>query len=418
VNINHQFPLRDTDTSNTKGHIDLPRHRWYYYKEGFSPDLVSFAIKEANVKSRDVILDPFNGSGTVTLTAAQSGYHSVGVEVNPFAHFLSKVKETNLSPKKVEKEVDIVMSALSKANLRSPLLSFSTFSETPNKEKWLFNPDVLNGYYTALKSCQALSSKLSIGVIKLALLNAAMKNCNAVRDGKCFRYRPNWQSLNFNRKSLQVDFHQAISCILSDLGTGLIVEPSKLMNGDSRQKLITGKVDEFKLCITSPPYLNSFDYTDVYRPELFLGEFISSQEALLKLRSRTIRSHASASRSGLLNVDLGPVFNMCFKSLPKGKPSPWQRKIPVMIQAYFEDMQLVLSSLLKKGKKNAQLWLVVSNSAYNDFEVPVDLILADIGSRVGWTLCEIGVLRNIHKRGSKYSPEIVSLRESVVIFRK
>ena len=32
----------------------------------------------------------------------------------------------------------------------------------------------------------------------------------------------------------------------------------------------------FKLCVTSPPYLNSFDYTDIYRPELFLGGFVQS----------------------------------------------------------------------------------------------------------------------------------------------
>ena len=37
---------------------------------------------------------------------------------------------------------------------------------------------------------------------------------------------------------------------------------------DSRYGGVAG-TKQFKLCVTSPPYLNSFDYTDVYRPELF-----------------------------------------------------------------------------------------------------------------------------------------------------
>ena len=69
--------------SNAIDTVNLPRHRWYYYKEGFSPNLVNKAIDELHLGSDDLILDPFNGSGTVTLTSAIRGIPSVGVEVNP-----------------------------------------------------------------------------------------------------------------------------------------------------------------------------------------------------------------------------------------------------------------------------------------------------------------------------------------------
>jgi hypothetical protein len=58
----------------------------------------------------------------------------------------------------------------------------------------------------------------------------------------------------------------------------------------------------------------------------------------------------------------------------------------------------------------------VSNSAYAGYEIPVDLIIADIGSRVGWNLKEIGVMRHVQKRKTKYSPDVLELRESVIIF--
>ncbi|MDP3245274.1 MAG: hypothetical protein Q8M83_06515, partial [bacterium] len=63
----------------------------------------------------------------------------------------------------------------------------------------------------------------------------------------------------------------------------------------------------------------------------------------------------------------------------------------------------------------AQVWFVVSNSAYAGLEIPVDLIIGDIASKAGWYLKEIGVLQYVKKRKTKYSPNITELRESVNI---
>jgi DNA modification methylase len=87
--------LLDGGYSNYKNTVVLPRHRWYYYKEGFSPDIVEKAIELSKKKKNDIILDPFNGSGTTTLTSALKGYKSFGIEVNPFTSFLSRVKIQN-----------------------------------------------------------------------------------------------------------------------------------------------------------------------------------------------------------------------------------------------------------------------------------------------------------------------------------
>lgn len=94
-----------------------------------------------------------------------------------------------------------------------------------------------------------------------------------------------------------------------------------------------------------------------------------------------------------------------------------------MIQAYFEDMENLLTELKYKAHRNASLWIVVSTSAYAGVEIPVDLILADIGSKVGWKLEEVIVTRHIRnsnqnaklwKNGDATSRR---LRESIVIFK-
>lgn len=422
MTINTNSPLRDNSFSNTETNFEIPRHRWYYYKEGFSPSLVNYAIStipDFN-KLTDYIFDPFNGSGTVTLFSGIHGYKAKGFEVNPFSSFVSKAKLTQLDDARIElfkSEVDNIVN-LAKRGRPSPLENFSTFTENGSNSKWLFNRSVLNAFeagkfYINSKSLRDLGIKR---LIKLVLINSIMENCNAKKDGKCLRYKLNWSELNYTSESFISSFQAIAYNYLSDIKDCKIMAQPNIQTGDSRI-LITREKDKFKLCITSPPYLNSFDYTDIYRPELFLGDFIRLQNDLLKLRKKTLRSHINHVDKFNVSKTFGSLYDNTVGSLLINQNKLWSPKIPSMVQSYFEDMKLLLKNLRARADSSSHLWLVVGNSAYSNLEIPTDLILADIGGQVGWYLKEIGVLRYIHKRGSKYSPDISSLRESVIIFK-
>lgn len=412
--INNDFELNNKGTSNAGDTRDLARHRWYFYKEGFSPALVNKAIEESDISENDFVLDPFNGSGTVTLTAALKGINSFGFEVNPFTSFLSQVKAINFTEKNFRKVSDLVMLNSEKGAV-SHLENYSTFTKNNHKgkNKWLFNKDVLDSFaggYNNLGSTSK-SSKLA----KLALVSAIMKNSNAKKDGKCLRYKSNWESLNYNKNSFLESLENNLNIIEKDLENKIETKPI-IKTGDSR-KLIKKLDTKFKLCITSPPYLNTFDYTDIYRPELFLSGFINSSEELRKLRYETVRSHVQVNWDKPKINDFGIHFNNVFKKISDKKDLLMHKNIPDMISAYFEDMQGIFMDLKQKADKGASLWFVVSTSAYANEHIPVDLILADIATKVGWKLKEIGVLREILKRKTKYSPDVNRLRESVIILK-
>jgi hypothetical protein len=48
-----------------------------------------------------VVWDPFCGSGTVLLEALSAGFDSVGLDVNPLATLISRVKTRQLDPSKI-----------------------------------------------------------------------------------------------------------------------------------------------------------------------------------------------------------------------------------------------------------------------------------------------------------------------------
>ncbi len=415
---NEKFSLLDGGYSNYEDTIDLARHRWYYYKEGFSPNLVKKAIEQSDVKKDDLIIDPFNGSGTTTLTSSLLGHHSVGIEVNPFTSFLSETKVTNGNISELTKIEGKLYKSISEG-AKSPLLKFSTFSKRKDLDKWLFNDSVLNSFEAGWQLTDSLSGYNSKRLIRLALISAAMKNGNAKRDGKCLRYRPDWDKNKFNADSFVESLRDILSYIKTDVSEEPIKTKSKIISGDCRNVLHkSNEINDFKLCVTSPPYLNTFDYTDIYRPELYLGKFVVGTKQLYDLRLETVRSHIQAKWKKPIRNDFGFLYEQTMKHMIANKDNLMHKYIPMMIQAYFEDMENILKLLKAKSAKESQIWFVVSNSAYAGLEIPVDLIIGDIASKVGWYLKEIGVLRYVKKRKTKYSPLVTELRESVIILSR
>jgi hypothetical protein len=211
--------------------------------------------------------------------------------------------------------------------------------------------------------------------------------------------------------------------IATDLSMAPLETDADVINDDSRKVLRT-LPRKFRLCITSPPYLNSFDYSDVYRPELFLMEMVRNTQELRRIRLRTVRSHVQVHWNAPTDSNFGEVYKETMKGIRKVEDNLWDRRIPAMVQAYFEDMKCILRQLYRRATNDAQVWLVVSTSAYGGIEIPVDLILANIGTQNGWLLREIGVIRQIRHSGHHLSklPEeqrpTAKLRESVVVLER
>jgi hypothetical protein len=408
--------LLDGGYSNYKNTVVLPRHRWYYFKEGFSPYIVEKAIELSGINKNDIILDPFNGSGTTTLTSALKGYKSLGIEVNPFTSFLSRVKIQNIEEKCFLSVKQYILDNVNKGEI-SPLKGYSTFSKTKKNNKWLFSDSVLNSFTGGWLATENVRSFKLKQIIKLALIISAMQNCNATRDGKCLRYRESWKNNKYNKKTFLTALQVNLSMIFEDIEQYQITEQPKIITGDARKILLNNSIEKFKLCITSPPYLNTFDYTDIYRPELFLGKFVNSNKELYNLRLNTIRSHIQAKWKSPTISDFGELYKGSMKHILKHENELMDKRIPMMIQAYFEDMLNMLKLLRNKADRNAQLWIVVSNSAYADKEISVDLIIAEMAALANWKLKEVEVLRNIKRRKTKHSPSINELRESAIILK-
>lgn len=401
--------------SNFDSNLQLPRHRWYRVREGFSRQLVEMAIREVDLVPRSMVVDPFCGSGTTCLTAVELGMNSFGIEVNPFLSFVAKAKLSRLSSDRLRKFGD----ELFITPVPSLLEGYSTFSSKSGSSKWLFNTNVLRAFQSIWEASGTVPGR---GLVRLAAIGAAMDCSNAVKDGKGLRYRSDWRDLNFNDGHFAQRFADRLNIICSDLDSLKLSEgvDASIVMSDSRGAM--DQVPQFDLCVTSPPYLNSFDYSDIYRPELFLGGFVSDNRALAEIRHRTVRSHVqSAWETPAYSIN-NPHLDQVLEALEERKDLLWNSRLRPMVAAYFEDMKRILQGLEWKLRRNGQIWMVVSTSAYAGIEVPVDLILAEIGTQVGLRLLDVHVMRHIRTAGQHrrrfpdQKPPL--LRESLIIWGK
>ena len=173
------------------------------------------------------------------------------------------------------------------------------------------------------------------------------------------------------------------------------------------------------MIIFSPPYLNSFDYSDISRPELFLGKFIKDNNELMQLRKKTLRSHVQCKWDSK-DSSTSPWLTGIVQKLNDKQDTLWNINIPQMVSSYFYDMEEVLKQSYRIAKRNSQLWFVVSTSAYSGVEIPVDLILADIATAQGWELDSVNALRKLRTSSQciNENQQKVRLRESLIICRK
>lgn len=103
------------------------------------------------------------------------------------------------------------------------------------------------------------------------------------------------------------------------------------------------------------------------------------------------------------------------------KKKLWSKRIPDVIAGYFDDMESLLANLFLKTQHNGRVAIVIGNSAYAGIIVPSDLLIAEIGQKIGFSVEKVIVTR--HLTTSSQQRKLLTdvkqfMRESIVILRK
>lgn len=418
VNYNHDFGELVLFASNKY----QPVHRWYSLVEGYSSELVRRIVGEQKTLPQ-VCLDPFGGIGTTALTCQDLGIKCFSFENNPFFYNLTRTKlRSDYDPDQFLRLTEALEAELKSVKKRPsiPTLETDTLFESKGKDKWIFDSSVSHGIFDIISWINSIDDSLKHygGLFECALASILVPVSNVFRNGKCLSYKNDWKDIQISRKEV----HSRVldicrNTLLIDLRTRFHSKP--LMHnfvhasqGDARKLISTLRDDSIDIVITSPPYLNSRDYADIYRLELWVLGYLSTFAEEKKIRKSAIRSHVQTvwEDCEYPNIEELEIFMKHINSL---NGQLWNRNIPNMIKGYFADMQGMLRDLSSKLKKGAMLYINVANSAYGNKVCEVDVIIAEIARQVGYSPIEIREVR--HVKSSRQQKEVNKLRESIIV---
>jgi len=237
---------------------------------------------------------------------------------------------------------------------------------------------------------------------------------NVTVSGKGRRYRRNWEAASTDGTTVEWLF--ARRCEMAILDAQRFASRPTLaatvVEGDARAIDYGGKHD---LAVFSPPYPNSFDYTDVYNVQLWMLGYLCEPADNRALRMSTLSSHVQLKRE-YSPPPIGSLTLDCtISALAEVRANLWSPWLPNMIGAYFKDLSDVLTSVLGNLNRGGTCWLVVGNSRYAGVTIQVDQILRELALSRGWQLVERSPIR--HMKSSAQQGWTPNLAECLLVFK-
>ena len=97
------------DHSGAVGRRDFATHLIHWYPAKMFHRIPSVFLDTVELPIHANVLDPFCGSGTVLLEANLRGHNSVGIDINPLARLISRVKVTALDPSHLIGQLELLL---------------------------------------------------------------------------------------------------------------------------------------------------------------------------------------------------------------------------------------------------------------------------------------------------------------------
>ncbi len=392
-------------------------YRWYKFKEAFSADLVEYLLDRYGIKN-GVLLDPFAGSGTALFASSSAGSSAEGIELLPIGQQIINTKkliDDGLSPDE--------MADLKRWSISAPWKKSNGRKGVPELQitKGAYPKETLVEIEKFLHLIDSESSKVS-SILLFALL-CILENISFTRkDGQYLRWDHRSERRQGKRpfnKGLIPSFDEAMSAklrdIVSDLADDgqaidLFVKDTKrgdvgLHTGSCLEILPTLPANHYDSIITSPPYCNRYDYTRTYALELALLGVDEKQ--LRQLRQDMLSCTVENRGKDLIGMnpdwvaaikasDEHELLQSVLSYLNEQKKNGVLNNngIPRMVRGYFYEMACVIYECGRVLKPGSPLIMVNDNVRYAGASIPVDLILSDIATMLGFTVDNVLVLPN------------------------
>jgi DNA modification methylase len=359
---------------------------------------VSRCIEQANLKADSRILDPFVGCGTTLVESNIRGFSSIGFEAHPF------LSEICYSKTLIETEVRVLREI--KQNYLSiiPDPDFSEYSRDALVFlKKLIPEQSLEKLNAARKMTFHYPKSLSI-LLKM-ILSKVLDLCSFAKTDGIYKAPTSTKK--------PVCYQDALIRVMD-----MVIEDLALMEriGVTNRSQVLNKSSEdmssipegfCDLLITSPPYLNNFDFGEMTRMyQYFWLDASSWAEITDKVRRNLVINTTTALSRRTKDVKFfvpesirQELDSYCDTLLEKKKLRAGKKNYDMLIYPYFSQMTTILRNTKHILKRGATSYWIVGDAALYGVHIRTHLLLSRIMETLGFRDVEIEKLR---ERGTRW----------------
>lgn len=413
---------------------DRAVHEWYRFVLSFPPHLVREYVRRFELDSRQRVLDPFCGTGTVVVEAKKLGIPSIGVEANPMAWFAGEVKvDWTPGPDAVlehaERVAGAALSALAREGIEDDPPGHSGPVETTRLRRLpdgaaslllagSISPLPLHKTLVLLDCLKQHEDKHFNRHERLALAKALVASIGNLHFGPEVGVgvakvdAPVVGAWLAGVRSMAADLREVQR--RSDT-------PAQIHHADARRLRDVLEPCSVDAVITSPPYPNEKDYTRTTRLESVLLGFIENKADLRALKRGLVRSNTRGVYKGddddrwvAEHPEIARIAAAIeARRIELGKTSGFERLYARVTRLYFGGMARHLADLRPILRPGARLAYVVGDQAsYLRVMIRTGQILADIARALGYEVDRIDLFRTRLATATREQ-----LREEVLVLR-
>lgn len=358
-------------------------HGIHKFPAKFFPELPRYLIRKYSEEG-DHVLDPMCGSGTTLLEAMLNNRIGIGIDIDPIARLISKVKTTPIDSESLESESDALntmIQELATSETYRPIIPDFNY-----RDNW-FRPFVLNELGIIRDSIDSMiSQQIEISDFFKVVLSSIIRDVSnadphctrtVLRKKVVKRIDPGDTISRFTQAlSRQQIVMDEFTSIAKTLNKGHVLLP----DGNAIQTGLEN--DSMDLVVTSPPYINAVDYPRTHQLEMYwlglLGDGPLSHVKRKYIGTETVykNEYENLRLSGYETLDL--ILEQIYAKDPRRS---------FIVFKFFEDMKQQLSEMFQVLKPGGRYCVAIGNNLIRGVEVRSDEILSEIAtSSVGFEL--------------------------------
>lgn len=396
--------MRQRSDYTFKYNVKNGRHGWLRLTPAYSIKLVKEILQRDTLFSAENqaqnILDPFCGTATTGVVAAEYGLNCTLYDINPFLVWFCKIKSKNFVASNLDKLVETVSKDLT---CLSVLEKDFWLPPMKNIERWWSEDTLaalssLHNYITTQwgkPSCEDYYNLLWIAFARLCIETSAADFNHISVSFKEETKSHEWETIKEMFRTILFPMVQSAKTNLPGNVT--------ILEGDSRILPYEGLYDTV---ITSPPYPNRISYIRELRPYMYWLGFLESGEQAGELDWKSIGGTWGCATSRLsswtqkTNHLPQRLLDTC-KAI-EGSDTKNGKTMATYVHKFFDDMYIHFSNLRHHLLPNATINYILGNSSFYGHFVDTDVIIMEILKELDYTNISSRIIRKRNSKSNLY----------------